>query len=109
MKIPKTFQVKGKTWSVEYKWKLSDPEFGPCHGLCDPDKRIIYIDRLQPQEEKVKTFIHELGHAILFESHLNECGGVEGFVEEVIVSAYADVFYDLFEIELRKAEKAKTK
>lgn len=102
MRIPKTFQVKGKTWSVKYEFKLNDPEHGPCVGLCDPDKRIIYIDRLLPPDEKAKTFLHELGHAILFESHLNESGGVEGFVEEVIVSAYADAFYELFDIKMRK-------
>jgi Zn-dependent peptidase ImmA (M78 family) len=34
----------------------------PCLGLCDYDKRIIYIEKNQSKESKRDTLIHELNH-----------------------------------------------
>lgn len=102
MRIPKEITIKGKTWFIEYKWKLHDPYHGHCHGLCDPAQRIIYLDRLIPKEEKPAVFLHELGHAILHEAHLHESGGVDGFVEEAVVSAFADAFMSLFELKWKR-------
>lgn len=101
-KIPTEFEVKGKTWKVEYKWRLEEPGIGQCNGLCDFSKRTIYIDRLLPKEDKPKVFLHELGHAILHEAHLHEQGGIDGIVEEVAVDAYADTLISLFDLKWRR-------
>lgn len=34
----------------------------PCLGLCDYDKKIIYIEKNQSKESKRDTLIHELNH-----------------------------------------------
>lgn len=104
MKIPKTIKIKGKPWSIEYKWRLHDETHGLCDGLCDPSTRTIFLDRLLPKEDKPTVFLHELIHAILHEAHLHEAGGVDGFVEEAICSSVADCFMDLFELKLKRSK-----
>lgn len=96
MKIPKDLMIKGHQWSVEYKWSLKDDEGERVLGLCDKSSRIIYIDRLLARDEKWEVFHHEVGHAIVFEAHMNEDGGVEGIVEEAIVSAFQDFYTNNF-------------
>lgn len=34
----------------------------PCLGLCDYDKKIIYLEKNQSKESKRDTLIHELNH-----------------------------------------------
>lgn len=104
MRPPKSFKVKGKLWQLEYKWRLVDDEGHPCDGLCVAATRTIYIDRLASKERKFEAFLHELNHATLFESHLGEAGGVDGFTEEVICAAIADVYLSLFTFKPRKAK-----
>lgn len=102
MKIPKEFLIKGKTWKVEYKWRLHDDNHGACNGLTDPATRTIYLDKMLPKVEKPGVFLHELNHAILHEAHLHESGGVDGFVEEAIVSSIADVYMSLFDLKWKR-------
>lgn len=102
LKIKSKFKIKGKEWQVIYKWNLHDPEHGPCHGLCDPNTRTIYLNRLDDAETKARAFIHELYHAIAFECHATEAGGVDGFLAEVLAEGQTDVFLDLFELKWRR-------
>lgn len=96
MKIPKLLLIKGHEWSVEYKWSLKDDDGERVLGLCDKENRTIYLDKLISKEEKWEVFHHEVGHAIVFEAHMNENGGIEGIVEEAIVSAYQDFYTNNF-------------
>jgi hypothetical protein len=104
MTLPKQFHVKGKLWRLEYKWRLVNDDGVLCDGLCVPATRMIYIDRLVEKDRKPGVFLHELNHAILFESHLGEMGGVDGFQEEVICASISDVYTSLFTLKLRKAK-----
>lgn len=69
MRIPKEFIIRGETWRVEYKWRLTYRN-SPVVGLCDPDIRTIFIDRSLSKEEKWWTFVHEFIHAVLDEYKL---------------------------------------
>ena len=61
MKKIKTVTVLGrKIQVVEGKNLVYQGE--PCLGLCDYDKRIIYIEQNQSKESKRDTLIHELNH-----------------------------------------------
>lgn len=102
VKIKNRFQIKGKDWQVVYKWNLTEPGIGPCHGLCDPTTRTIYLERLDPAETKFRAFIHELVHAIAFECHATEAGGVDGFLGEVLAEGTTDVLLDLFDLKWRR-------
>jgi len=102
MNLKKTFPVKGKLWTLEYKWRLTDDDGNPVDGLCDPANRIIYIDRLLPKEQKFSTFIHELFHATFHEAHLGEDGGIDGFAEEVVCSSATDTVLTLFNLRWKR-------
>jgi len=107
--IPKEFRIKGKRWRVEYKWNLFDRgDDGniKCDGLCDPEYRVIYIDRAIPRVEKWPVFLHELIHAILFEAHISGLDGPAGsMLEEVICESIATSFDDLFRIRWKRQKK----
>lgn len=102
MKIPKELTIKGHAWSVEYKWSLTAEDGERVLGLCDKDKRTIYIDRLLARDEKWEVFHHEIGHAIIFEAHMNEDGGVDGIVEEAIVAAFQDFYTNNFNLKWKR-------
>jgi hypothetical protein len=101
VKIPSEVLVKGKLWTVEYKWGLRDGG-EIVDGLCQYGPRKILIRRELKKEDKPAVFLHELIHAILFESHLNEDGGLDGFAEEVVCSSIADVILTLFHLRLKR-------
>lgn len=101
-KIKNKFNIKGKAWTVAYKWNLHDPEHGHCHGVCDPTTRTIYLNRLDDAETKWRAFTHELVHAIHFECHATEAGGVDGFLGEVLAEGITDVLLDLFDLKWKR-------
>lgn len=91
MKIPKSIDIKGKTWTVQYKWGLRlNGEL--VSGYIDSDKRIIWMRRELTEEEKVYPFWHELFHAILWESGVTgQVGtGLTDLAEEIVCDSFAD-------------------
>lgn len=94
MKIRKEFYIKGKLWSVEYRWGLRAKE--KCSGLCDFENRIIYLERSDSKEEKWSTFIHEITHAALYEAHINPSSGLSTESEEIVCDAMEDLLTSLF-------------
>lgn len=60
MKIPKTFQLAGISWTVEEVDGMTE------QGLCESEKAAIKLRKGLPQQVKEATFCHELEHAILF-------------------------------------------
>lgn len=65
MQIPHKVRIKGKV-SYEVVWvdKFDDADV---YGLCDYDKKIIYIKKKMSAMESRRTFWHELTHAMEFE------------------------------------------
>ena len=100
-KIPKEIQIKGKLWRIDYKWNLMLDGMR-CNVITDFGTRTIWLDRLASKETKWAALLHEIVHATLYEAHLHEDGGVDGFVEEAICAAVADVFDSLFDMKWRR-------
>lgn len=92
MKLPRTITIKGKQWRVRVKPKklmLEDPD---SWGLADCDDRIIYLDKSLDDEQRRWVFLHELCHAMLYESSVTRnTGGVPIALEEIICDNFADL------------------
>jgi len=94
--IPKEFKIKGKTWRVEYVWRLKHDDGEDCDGLCRPSDRTILLKH-GLKDEKWITFLHEYVHAVLYEAHITAHeGGIDGIVEEVVCDAVADALDNNF-------------
>jgi len=100
VRIPKTIDVKGKLWKVEYKWNLSD-EGTLCDGLCDDTLRTIFINRATPKEQRAGIFMHELLHALYYELNLQEATFSED-VEEILVENTVQFLLDKFSLRLKR-------
>lgn len=58
--LPREFYVKDALWTVRYVRTLG----GNRSGLTDPSEKIIYIRQKIGSKERMRTFAHELLHAI---------------------------------------------
>jgi hypothetical protein len=67
MKIPKKLNVFGTV----YKIKFVDSG-GMFAGLCDMQKKTIYLDIHQSKEQMIGTYIHEAIHAMQFSLAFNQ-------------------------------------
>jgi len=65
--IPKRVKVNRRYYTVEMLDQTIDYGGHKCRGLCDWDKKIIYISKKQTKRAIISTFLHELFHAICCE------------------------------------------
>lgn len=86
-KLPKTYTVKG----AKYKIKLVDTDMFA--GMCDPQKKIIYISIHQSKEQIEHTFYHEVNHALQFEIGINQAVSRETM--EILAENQASLQMDL--------------
>jgi hypothetical protein len=107
--IRRKFKIKGNEWRVFFAFDLRNDIGEKVDGLCDPTKRTIFIERTVKNNEKWDIFFHELIHAIHFETHATEDGGVDGFLGEVLAEGMTQVLHDLFLIQWRGARIRQTK
>ena len=106
MNIPSTFYIKGKLWTVEYKWGLRGDDEVLLDGQCVTENRTIQIDRGIPKRDKWLVFLHEFIHAVLHESHVSGLDGSAGeFLEEIICESVANVLNDCFTIRWKRRSK----
>ena len=91
---------------VKYTVKLCNPESDYC-GLCDLEKKIIWIDKTASKEEKQRTLLHEIGHAIFKELSFDQA--ISSDVEQILVDNFANVYFDLFFKGTKKKNGKKTK
>ena len=103
--IRKRFKIKGHEWRVRYKHNLTDPDFGPCEGLCVPAERVIYIELKLSPDLKWRRFMHELWHAIEAELHIT----LDDITSEIIADGLPDVMIALFDIDWRNSRVRKPK
>lgn len=64
---PETIVINENIWTVKFVRGPIEDEDGRGRdtvGLCDPSDQTIYIKMGQTPEERLKTFLHELLHAI---------------------------------------------
>jgi len=86
MKIPKEIKILGVPWIIKQKTYLKhDGE--KVNGVCHFDIKEIYIERKLPKDVLEKTYLHELMHAFLYESSLEE--PLKPEYEETLVEALA--------------------
>lgn len=90
MRIPKELMIRGKQWAVTYKWRLEDD----ADGLTDGANRVIYL-RHGLGGEKLTTFLHELIHAIMYESGIHHTE-LSAAAEELICHNVAEEFTSQF-------------
>lgn len=106
MKIPSKIIIKGKIWSVAYKWRLQDADLGVCNALTDWTEKTIYLDRLLSREDKQLYLLHEIIHIILDEYHLHETGGIkDSFAEEVICAGISKTLLEMFNIKFKEEHR----
>lgn len=102
MKIPSKLTIKGKVWSIAYKWRLHDKKLGACDALVDFESNTIYLDRSLAKEDKFQALLHEIFHIAIQEFHLRETGGIaDDFAEEIICSGIPSILTELFTIKFR--------
>lgn len=101
MKVPQQVPVKGTIYEIQYKWNLND-EGVPCLGLCDPEEKIIYIDKSLSKEDKWKTFLHELKHALIEEYNLAKSEGIDALAEELICYMFSEWVSEMWDVRWKK-------
>lgn len=77
-KIPKTFQIFGKTITVKQPWKVDRED---SRGEWLYEKAVIKLRRSLNIEEKEVVFWHETVHSILDTLEYNDLSNDERFVE----------------------------
>lgn len=95
MKLPESINVKG----VVYQIIKTDtfPEEGNLEGLCDLEKKIIYVKKSLKTPDLKKAFLHELFHAVLFEVGVH-CTEISEDLEHIIVENLSNFVVDSFSI-----------
>jgi len=73
-----------------------------CDGICNPTTRTISLKHGLSKEDKAKTFIHELMHAVWFESHITNDDIKLDFIEELLCESTSDILTSLFDLKWRK-------
>ena len=63
MKRPISIRVSGIKYKVQYD--CADPE---AYGLTDPDTNTIYLRAGMPEDKMIRVFVHEIMHAVIFET-----------------------------------------
>ena len=94
MFIPDQFKVKGKLWKVKFIHDLRE-DHEKVSGVCDTDKRVIELDSKLRSTKLRLTFLHELFHALAFESHTTDL--MSDDLEEVLADSFADLIETSFE------------
>jgi Zn-dependent peptidase ImmA (M78 family) len=95
MRIPRQFTHKGKLWKVVAEKDLQI-DGDDCDGLCDFDKRIIYLDASLKGRKRRAIFYHELFHVVVHEAHINPGVRFSEGIEEVLCDAFADFLVTCF-------------
>jgi len=66
-KYPKVLHVKDEEYRVVFVDRIEGKD---TLGICDPEARVITIQNGQTDLETMKTFVHEVLHALEFEHNL---------------------------------------
>jgi len=88
----RSINIKGQKYKIKIKKCKDEDEY---MGLCDTDEKIIYIGaQIEEQSDLYITLVHEIIHAILHETALDQVLPVE--VNELIADNIATVIYKEF-------------
>jgi E3 ubiquitin-protein ligase DOA10 len=90
-RIPKSFQLFGKTYRVSFRNEVFDDEGRPLLGQVRCQEQIIRLLKTSStvtQQSQDHTFLHEMVHAILY-----EIGEKKRFDDEKFVDVFANALY----------------
>lgn len=104
MRIPRKFALKGKTWTVKQQVGLELDGF-VCTGLCDLEKRTIYVEKTLGPKAKKAAFLHELFHAVIYEAHINPGTKFGSGLEEVLCDAFTDVVQSCLTVKWKRGAR----
>ena len=99
-KVPKKKFIKGEVWTTKYKWNLRCDDGDPCWGLCDQPDRVIWLDRMTVEDEKLPVYLHEEGHALIHEMGIM----LPEEIEEILVEAFARHFSKTYDMRPKKSK-----
>ena len=89
--MDKKIKILGEDWIIRKSKESEDPKLKSCNGYCDNTIRTIVFEDFIPDEKTLadlanysaKVLRHEIIHAVLLESGLNECSSWAGNEEMV--------------------------
>jgi len=84
-KIPDHVVILGRKVKIEQVEGLSD-DGNPCIGLCDCEKKILYVEKNLPEDVKLETLVHECVHYFL------ELTGIAQKLTESETEIYCQLF-----------------
>lgn len=70
-------------------------------GLFNAFTKEIYIEKALPKDDKLHTFIHELGHALLWRVGMTQAN-IPPEIEELIVENNATMITEMFNLTIKK-------
>lgn len=101
MNLPKSVNIFGYTCSIQEVSPCLDDDGNPCEGLFDYKNSIIFINKKQSNEDKLHTFIHEIGHAMFYRVSLGQTS-IDGELEEIIVNNHATLMTEIFNLRIKR-------
>ena len=100
MKLPRKNQYPTKLQVNKYEYTIvfvDQIEGKTTLGLCDFERKVIFIKNKQKPKDNLKTFIHELLHAIEFEFDLGmEHNLIYKLEDPIFTFLYQNLVGDLF-------------
>ena len=104
-RLPKSWTILGEEWEIIESDNIPCPT-DPA-GLCRPAKKVIYVKKTQPHEEKMSTLLHELFHALFSELSFENTSLTDD-MEELIVDHIARFVTKCFRLKIKRQVKHKT-
>jgi len=92
LRIPRDVKVGDKVYTVHYSPGEFIVDKDRCHGLCDTATRRISLNSEQPPDMLQLTFLHELTHAILWESGHKRLFRNEALVDHISTLLHGALF-----------------
>jgi len=83
----KSLRIRGHTWRVSTKFFLRDDDGTPCLGLCDFEKKQIFIEKDLPVSLFVEVLLHEYMHACWFYTGIED-EDVPKWIEHVAINSF---------------------
>lgn len=100
MKLPKYIQIHGNKIRIFEVENLTDAYGTPIHGCYKPPALAICIEKKLKGKEKLHTFLHEYGHAVIHALGVYNCN-LSHDLEEIIVDGIAKSLSENFVLRFR--------
>ena len=98
--------IKGQRYKIKYVDTLQD-DYGIYVGSCDKKRKVISILKGQTEKETALAILHEVGHAIIHETGIDQA--LPDHLEEIIVENFSTAYYKIFFTKGRKRRKKRKK